>query len=86
VLRFEHFQVTPDYVADVSKHPYTSGIGVAPEGAGIVRETCKVSSGKTIRLSPAPGIDRLAISRSTALRDPDTPPVSAKPFALRRFK
>jgi hypothetical protein len=32
VLRFEHFQVTSDYVADVSKHPYTSGIGVAPEG------------------------------------------------------
>jgi hypothetical protein len=32
VLRFEHFQVTPDYVADVSMQPYTSGIGVAPEG------------------------------------------------------
>jgi hypothetical protein len=29
----QHYTVPPGYDADVSLHPYTSGVGVCPEGA-----------------------------------------------------
>jgi hypothetical protein len=43
--RFEHYEVTEEYKADISKHPYTSGFGVAPEGGRNRPGDLKVSNG-----------------------------------------